>query len=65
MATRGLEGEPAVSCFELRKRYHIDRVPRTSFQECPIRPLACAKLASDAEQGIDDDPPKRGVVEVW
>src|ERR1700732_3902162 len=47
---------------KLRKRNHVNGVPRAAFEERAVRTFAGAQLASDAKQGIDDDAAKRGVV---
>ena len=47
---------------KLGKRNHVNGVPRAAFKERAVRAFAGAQLASDAQQGIDDDAAKRGVV---
>src|SRR6202142_4513473 len=56
------EGERAILAFKIGERNHVDGVPRAAFEERAVGALTGAQLAADAEQGIDDDAAKRGVV---
>jgi hypothetical protein len=49
---------------KLRQGHHINRIPRTSFQKRPIRPLAGTKLAPNAQKRINQNPPKRWVIRI-
>ena len=53
-----------IFALKLRQRHHINRVPRTAFEESAIGTFAGAKFAPDAQQGIDDNPPEWRMIEV-
>src|SRR5216683_2904788 len=48
--------------FHFRDVHHHDGVPRAAVQEASVRSLAEALLASDAQDGIDLDAPKRIII---
>ena len=52
----------SIVSFKLGERNHIDGVPRAAFEERAVGAFAGAQLAADAEQWIDDNAAKRGVV---
>ena len=56
------EGKRAVYAFKLGKRHHVNRVPGAALQESAIGTFAGAKFAPNAEQGINDNAPERGMV---
>src|SRR6202158_1802754 len=48
--------------FDFRDIHHHDGVPRAAIQEASVRPLAEALLASDAQNRIHLDAPKRKII---
>ena len=48
--------------FPVVSRNHLDRVPRTAIEKCPVRTFARALLAADAEIRIYFDSPERRMV---
>ena len=48
--------------FPVVGRNHLDRVPRTAIEKCPVRTFARALLAADAEIRIYFDSPERRMV---
>ena len=56
------KGKCAAIRFKLGKGNHVNRIPRAAFEERAVGAFAGAQFAADAEQGINDDAAKRGVV---
>jgi hypothetical protein len=56
------EGKGAVIGFELGKRDHVDRPPRTAFEEYAVGPSTATEFAADAKQRINDDASKRRMI---
>ena len=60
-----LKGKRPVFRLKLRKRDHVDCIPRAAFQERAIRAFAGAEFASDAQQGVNDNAAERRMILIW
>jgi hypothetical protein len=51
--------------FPFFDRHHLNRIPRTAFEESPIRPFAGAELAANTEVRVNFYAASRRVIWVW